>query len=106
MQAACQGHLAVVDCLMAHGADVNIPDVHGRTARELAKHANRMEVARRIPKPVDDSGEVKLQKMIAKASSGSASTTASTCASPSDAKKGTRPASVGSAPRDPGQFVY
>jgi hypothetical protein len=96
MQAAAQGHAQVVECLMAHGADAQVVDIHGRTARELAKHAGQMEVARRIPRNTEE------RIHPAKASIASASTTASTCASPSEAKKAYgRPASVGSAPRDP-----
>jgi hypothetical protein len=101
MQAAAQGHAQVVECLFAHGADAQVVDIHGRTARELAKHAGQIEVARRLPRQTEE------RLHPAKASFGSSSTTASTCASPSEARKGCgRPASVGSAPRDAGDFRF
>jgi len=84
MQAASQGHPAVVDLLLANGAEPHMTDVHGRTARELAKHAGRHEVTKRLPKPSrDDKGAVRA------GSTAGSTATCSTCGTPSEAKRAT-----------------
>lgn len=52
MQAATHGQAGCVELLLQYGAEPHLTDVHGRTARELAKHAGRHEITKLIPKPI------------------------------------------------------